>query len=73
MEPKEPARSPRMPTKGTQTATVVECEEKPKEVLTLVLEPRRHVQWDESVVNNENMNKKSSKSKSAVTYLTHMP
>ena len=47
--------------------TIIQTEEKREEeedgtVLTLELIPRRHVIWDENVVDNENMNRKKSKS-----------
>jgi protein phosphatase 1 regulatory subunit 11 len=51
---------------STGTATVVEDKAAAKEgregtVLRLRLDPRPHVKWDEDVVDNEHMNKKSSK------------
>ena len=51
---------------STGSATVVEDKAAAKEgregtVLRLRLDPRPHVKWDEDVVDNEHMNKKSSK------------
>ena len=50
---------------STGSATVVEDKAAAKEgeggVLRLRLHPRPHVKWDEEVVDNEHMNKKSSK------------
>jgi hypothetical protein len=47
---------------GSATTTVVaERVQQEAPVLRLVLEPRPHVRWDERVVDNEHMNKKSSK------------
>lgn len=46
---------------GSATATVVAERVHEPAVLRLVLEPRPHVRWGEGVVDNEHMNKKSSK------------
>jgi len=50
---------------STGSATVVEDKAAAKEgeggVLRLRLHPRPHVKWDEKVIDNEHMNKKSSK------------
>jgi hypothetical protein len=69
MEPKETPGSPRggaLACKKAVSTTQVEVEApaRTETVLTLRLEPRRHIRWDERVVDNEHMHKKSSKRES---------
>lgn len=49
------------PAVGSATATMTITAEEPLEVLRLTLVDRPNVHWDESVVNNEGMGRKSSK------------
>eukprot|EP00536_Pseudo-nitzschia_multiseries_P008562 jgi/Psemu1/287879/fgenesh1_pg.219_\ len=46
---------------GSATATMTITREQPQEVLRLSLVDRPTVRWDESVINNEGMGRKSSK------------
>lgn len=46
---------------ATATLTITENEEREDEMLTLTLRARPTVRWDESVVDNEGMGRKSSK------------
>ena len=46
---------------GTQVQTSEPAEAKPAPVLRLRLEPRKEVQWEEEVVDNEGMGRKKSK------------
>mmetsp|Transcript_837 Transcript_837/g.1778 ORF Transcript_837/g.1778 Transcript_837/m.1778 type:complete len:146 (+) Transcript_837:133-570(+) len=46
---------------GSATATMTITREEPREVLRLRLVDRPAVHWDESVINNEGMGRKSSK------------
>uniref|UniRef100_A0A7S3P7B7 Type 1 phosphatases regulator n=1 Tax=Amphora coffeiformis TaxID=265554 RepID=A0A7S3P7B7_9STRA len=68
--PAEPAAAPSGGASGgtaplaasrTTTMTVTETQQSQPEVLRLTLRGRNNVQWDEAVVDNEGMGRKSSK------------
>mmetsp|Transcript_5046 Transcript_5046/g.11240 ORF Transcript_5046/g.11240 Transcript_5046/m.11240 type:complete len:143 (-) Transcript_5046:323-751(-) len=50
-----------IPPVGSATATMTITAEEPQEVLRLTLVDRPNVHWDETVINNEGMGRKSSK------------
>lgn len=47
---------------ATWTTTETQLEEPPRTVIQFRLQPRRGIQWEETVIDNENMGKRSSKS-----------